>query len=83
MFSFCRIKFCAGTDGDVLWNCKHLWDAIILDPSESTDAQKKLAGDRTMQNVLTEMDRRPKKIIIKIEAPEWKKGHIAAVGRFH
>eukprot|EP00959_Pyramimonas_sp_CCMP1952_P218408 4568134-Pyramimonas_sp.AAC.1 len=30
MFSFCRIKFCAGTDGGVLWNCKHLWDAITF-----------------------------------------------------
>eukprot|EP00959_Pyramimonas_sp_CCMP1952_P427330 8949560-Pyramimonas_sp.AAC.1 len=80
MFSFCRIKFCAGTAGDVLWNCKYLWDGFILDPSERTVAQKKLAGYRTMQNILTDMDRRPKKIIIKIEAPEWKKGHIAAVG---
>eukprot|EP00959_Pyramimonas_sp_CCMP1952_P195012 4077801-Pyramimonas_sp.AAC.1 len=59
---------------------KHLWDAIILDPSQRTDAQKKLAGYRTMQNILTDMDRHPKKIIINIEAPEWKKGHIAAVG---
>jgi len=83
MFSFCRIKFCAGTDGDVLWNCKHSLDAIILDPVNAQMLKHKLAGDRTMQNILTDMDRHPNKIIINIKAPEWKKCHIAAVGRFH
>ena len=82
LFSWFRIKFIAGTESDQVWAIKHLWDDILTPVASRSEAQN--AKNRPAPEVLfKDMEQRPPHVRVKVEAPDWKRPHISAVGRFH
>jgi len=82
LFSWFRIKFIAGTESDQVWAIKHLWDDILTPVASRSEAQ--IAKNRPAPEVLfKDMEQQPPHVRVKVEAPDWKRPHISAVGRFH
>ena len=82
VMSSVKLKFVAGTEDSVFWEIKQILEDAFTPDAERTAPQLARAPP-PRASMFVNLATAPATVKVRLEAPPWKKGHIAACGRFY